>query len=161
MSFRHGATEGCAINCRLPKRRPHLQHQHMVGFEQQISCPPLCLICTTPKKPRPAFRVPGYRPSDMDKKMLIWSGRFKSADQIPETVSFEMIDAARNKIRVKAAYVMMAATIGACMIMVFMGKRALARNETLTALNIEKKARWREELKKPSDSAVALSDKAQ
>lgn len=39
--------------------------------------------------------------------------------------------------------------------------QALARNETLTALNIEKKARWREELKKPSDSAVALSDKAQ
>lgn len=38
-------------------------------------------------EPRPAFRLPGYRPSDMDKKMLIWSGRFKSADQIPETVS--------------------------------------------------------------------------
>ncbi|KAL4001082.1 serine/threonine-protein kinase/endoribonuclease IRE1 [Sarotherodon galilaeus] len=112
-------------------------------------------------EPRPAFRVPGYRPSDMDKKMLIWSGRFKSADQIPETVSFEMIDAARNKIRVKAAYVMMAASIGACMIMVFMGKRALARNETLTSLNIEKKARWREEFQKQSDSAVALSDKAQ
>lgn len=36
---------------------------------------------------------------------------------------FEMIDAARNKIRVKAAYVMMAATIGACMVMVFLGKR--------------------------------------
>lgn len=34
-----------------------------------------------------------------------------------------MIDAARNKIRVKAAYVMMAATIGACMVMVFLGKR--------------------------------------
>ncbi|XP_063339902.1 protein FAM162B [Pelmatolapia mariae] len=112
-------------------------------------------------EPRPAFRVPGYRPSDMDKKMLIWSGRFKSADQIPETVSFEMIDAARNKIRVKAAYVMMAATIGACMIMVFLGKRALARHETLTALNIEKKARWREEHQKQSESVIALSDKAQ
>ncbi|XP_006795206.1 protein FAM162B [Neolamprologus brichardi] len=112
-------------------------------------------------EPRPAFRLPGYKPSDMDKKMLIWSGRFKSAEQIPETVSFEMIDAARNKIRVKAAYVMMAATIGACMVMVFLGKRSLARKETLTALNIEKKARWREEHQKPSASAVALSDKAQ
>lgn len=34
-----------------------------------------------------------------------------------------MIDAARNKIRVKACYVMMAVTIGACLLMVIMGKR--------------------------------------
>lgn len=37
--------------------------------------------------------------------------------------SFEMIDNARNKIRVKAAYVMMALTIGACVVMVILGKR--------------------------------------
>lgn len=36
---------------------------------------------------------------------------------------FEMIDAARNKVRVKVCYVMMAATIGACLVMVIMGKR--------------------------------------
>lgn len=36
---------------------------------------------------------------------------------------FEMIDAARNRVRVKACYVMMAATIGACVVMIIMGKR--------------------------------------
>lgn len=36
---------------------------------------------------------------------------------------FEMIDAARNKVRVKACYVMIAATIGACLLMVIQGKR--------------------------------------
>lgn len=36
---------------------------------------------------------------------------------------FEMIDAARNKVRVKACYVMMATTIAACLLMVFLGKR--------------------------------------
>lgn len=36
---------------------------------------------------------------------------------------FEMIDAARNKVRVKACYIMMAATIGACLFMIFLGKR--------------------------------------
>lgn len=45
-----------------------------------------------------------------------------------------MIDAARNKIRVKAAYVMMAATIGACMIMVFLGKRVRIMNESCMKL---------------------------
>ncbi|XP_024135304.1 protein FAM162B [Oryzias melastigma] len=110
-------------------------------------------------QPRASFRVPGYKPTDWDKKIFLWSGRFKSVDQIPETVSFEMIDSARNKLRVKAAYVMMAATIAACGVMVFMGKQALSRNETLTAYNMEKKARWREELQK--ENAVAMSDKAQ
>ena len=36
---------------------------------------------------------------------------------------YEMIDAARNKIRVKACYMMMAVTIGACLVMVVLGKR--------------------------------------
>lgn len=97
---------------------------------------------------RPLFRTPGYKPSNMDKKILIWAGRFKSAEQIPETVSFEMIDNARNKIRVKAAYVMMALTIGACVFMVILGKKAAKRNESLTVYNLEKKAKWREEFQK-------------
>ncbi|XP_008295696.1 protein FAM162B [Stegastes partitus] len=110
---------------------------------------------------RPLFRLPGCRPSNMDKKILVWTGRFKTVDQIPETVSFEMIDAARNKIRVKVAYMMMAATIGACLLMVILGKRAAGRNESLTAQNMAKKAKWREELQRESQNAVALSEKPQ
>ena len=34
-----------------------------------------------------------------------------------------MIDAARNKVRVKACYIMMGLTIGACLFMIFLGKR--------------------------------------
>lgn len=34
-----------------------------------------------------------------------------------------MIDAARNKVRVKACYVMIVLTIGACLVMVVQGKR--------------------------------------
>ncbi|KAM6970932.1 protein FAM162B [Tautogolabrus adspersus] len=110
---------------------------------------------------RSSFRVPGYKPSELDRKILLWSGRFKSADQIPELVSFEMIDAARNKVRVKTCYVMMGATIGACLVMVFLGKRAAGRHESLTGQNMEKKARWKEELQKEKEAALALSEKAQ
>lgn len=38
--------------------------------------------------PHASFKIPGYRPSNMDKKFLIWSGRFKTVDQIPEFVSW-------------------------------------------------------------------------
>ncbi|XP_070784278.1 protein FAM162B [Enoplosus armatus] len=111
--------------------------------------------------PRAGFRIPGYRPSKLDKKLLVWSGRFKTADQIPEFMSFETIDAARNKIRVKACFVMMGVTIGACLVMVFVGKRAARRHESLTSHNMEKKARWREELQKEKEAASALAEKAQ
>lgn len=111
--------------------------------------------------PHLGFKVPGYRPSELDKRILVWSGRFKSAEQIPELVSFETLDAARNKVRVKACYVMMAATIGACLLMVLLGKQAVGRHESLTSQNMEKKAKWREEIQKEREAAVALSDKAQ
>uniref|UniRef100_A0A8C5C7P6 Uncharacterized protein n=1 Tax=Gadus morhua TaxID=8049 RepID=A0A8C5C7P6_GADMO len=110
------------------------------------------------------FKLPGYRPSDMDKKILIWSGRFKSADQIPEFVSFEMIDASRNRMRVKACYGMMVTTIAACLIMVILGKRAAGRHESLTGQNMEKKAKWRQEFQlqqQEAASAAAMSGKAQ
>ncbi|XP_054858984.1 protein FAM162A [Eublepharis macularius] len=95
--------------------------------------------------PAPPFRVPGHKPSDWDKKFLLWTGRFKKVEDIPETVSFEMVDAARNKMRVKISYLMIALTIVGCIIMVIMGKRAVARHESLTTQNMERKARWREE----------------
>ncbi|XP_048030176.1 protein FAM162B [Megalobrama amblycephala] len=116
---------------------------------------------TTERAERLGFKVPGYRPSDWDRKMLVWSGRFKTPEQIPEFVSFEMIDAARNRVRVKACYVMMALTIGACLVMVITGKQAAGRHDNLTSRNMEKKARWREEAQKEKDEAAALAEKAQ
>ncbi|KAJ6658329.1 hypothetical protein lerEdw1_020601 [Lerista edwardsae] len=92
-----------------------------------------------------SFKVPGHKPSDWDKKFLIWTGRFKKVEDIPETVSFEMIDAARNKMRVKMSYLMIALTVLGCLIMVIVGKRAVGRHESLTSQNMEKKARWKEE----------------
>lgn len=101
------------------------------------------------------FKVPGYRPSDFDKKMLLWSGRFKTREQIPEIVSFEMLDAARNRMRVKVAYGMMAATVVACIAMVILGKQGAKNHDSLTARNMEKKARWREEAQREREEAAA------
>ncbi|XP_026217576.1 protein FAM162B [Anabas testudineus] len=111
--------------------------------------------------PRPEFKVPGYRPNDMDKKILLWSGRFKTAEQIPEFVSFEMIDAARNRLRVKACYAMIVFTLGSCLLMVILGKRAAGRHETLSNQNLEKKAKLKEELEKDGQGTLALAPKAQ
>ncbi|XP_007983801.1 protein FAM162A isoform X1 [Chlorocebus sabaeus] len=101
----------------------------------------------SPRAPSRTYshRVPLHKPTDWQKKMLIWSGRFKKEDEIPETVSLEMLDAAKNKMRVKICYLMIALTVIGCIAMIISGKKAAQRNETLTRLNLEKKARLREE----------------
>ncbi|KAM5335676.1 protein FAM162A [Glossophaga mutica] len=101
----------------------------------------------SPKAPSHTYRhrVPLHKPTDWERKILIWSGRFKKEEEIPETISFEMLDAAKNKVRVKISYVMMALTVAGCILMVIEGKKAAKRHESLTSLNLEKKARLREE----------------
>uniref|UniRef100_A0A8C0ZMB0 Protein FAM162B n=1 Tax=Castor canadensis TaxID=51338 RepID=A0A8C0ZMB0_CASCN len=94
----------------------------------------------------PIHRVPAQlKPSQFDKKILLWTGRFKSVEHIPPLVPPEMIDAARNKARVKACYIMIGLTIIACIAVIVSAKRAAKRHESLTSWNLAKKAKWREE----------------
>lgn len=44
---------------------------------------------------------------------------------------------ARNKLRIKVANFMMAATVFACMIMVYTGKRAADKGESVAKMNLD------------------------
>ncbi|NXE81664.1 F162A protein, partial [Cochlearius cochlearius] len=94
---------------------------------------------------RSPLRVPGHRPTDWERRFLLWAGHFKKPEDIPETVSIETIRAAKTTLRVKFSYVMIALTILGCIAMVIKGKQAVKRHESLTSMNLEKKAQWREE----------------
>ncbi|NXG49412.1 F162A protein, partial [Psilopogon haemacephalus] len=96
-------------------------------------------------KSKSTLRVPGHKPTDWEKRFLLWAGNFKRPEDIPETVSIETIRAAKTTLRVKFSYVMIALTIVGCVVMVMRGKQAVKRHETLTSINLEKKAQWREE----------------
>ncbi|NXS98522.1 F162A protein, partial [Jacana jacana] len=94
---------------------------------------------------RSTLRVPGHKPTDWEKRFLLWAGHFKKPEDIPETVSIETIRAAKTTLRVKFSYVMIALTILGCIVMVIKGKQAVKRHESLISINLEKKAQWREE----------------
>ncbi|NXT72034.1 F162A protein, partial [Chaetops frenatus] len=96
-------------------------------------------------KSRSVSGVPGYKPTDWERKFLLWAGHFKKPEDIPETVSLETVRAAKTTLRVKFSYVMIALTIVGCITMVIRGKQAVKRHETLTNINLEKKARWKAE----------------
>ncbi|XP_073494026.1 protein FAM162B-like [Phyllobates terribilis] len=85
------------------------------------------------------------KPSDFDKKVLVWAGRYKNREEIPEYVSWEVISAAKSNVRIKVCMVMILFTIVGCIFMVRSGKKALQEDNTLLQRNIEKKAKWREE----------------
>ncbi|NXM73178.1 F162A protein, partial [Serilophus lunatus] len=91
------------------------------------------------------LRVPGHIPTDWEKRFLLWAGHFKKPEDIPETVSIETIRAAKSTLRVKFSYVMIALTVLGCITMVIRGKQAVKRHETLTNVNLEKKAQWKGE----------------
>ncbi|NXY83375.1 F162A protein, partial [Alcedo cyanopectus] len=94
---------------------------------------------------RSTLKVPGYKPTDWEKRFLLWAGHFKKPEDIPQTVSIETIRAAKTTLRVKISYVMIALTIVGCIVMVIRGKQAIKRHESLISMNLEKKAQWREE----------------
>ncbi|KAJ1152306.1 hypothetical protein NDU88_005081 [Pleurodeles waltl] len=96
--------------------------------------------------------LPRYRPSHFDKKVLLWTRRFKTEADIPDTIPIEMLDAARNKARIKACYLMIGLTLIACFAVVVSGKKAAARHESLTTLNLAKKAKWRKEAQENQDT---------
>ncbi|NWX11498.1 F162A protein, partial [Aegotheles bennettii] len=120
----------------------------MKGVDLKISRR-LCIKPPEESQPQPKsrspLRVPGHKPTDWEKRFLLWAGHFKKPEEIPETVSIETIRAAKTTLRVKFSYVMIALTILGCITMVVRGKQAVKRHETLTSMNLEKKAQWREE----------------
>uniref|UniRef100_A0A5F8H877 Protein FAM162A n=1 Tax=Monodelphis domestica TaxID=13616 RepID=A0A5F8H877_MONDO len=104
-------------------------------------------FCSKPQESKASSQraVPLHKPTPWEKKIMVWSGRFKKEDEIPETISFEMLDAAKNRFRVRVSYLMIALTILGCVIMVIQGKQAVKRHETLTSLNLERKALLRKQ----------------
>ncbi|XP_017926104.1 protein FAM162B, partial [Manacus vitellinus] len=94
------------------------------------------------------------RPTNFDKKVLVWAGRFKKEEDIPKHISSDVLDAARNVVRIKVCYIMIALTVLGCLTMVITGKEAAKKDQTLLRVNIEKKAKWRAEAEKDQEAAV-------
>ncbi|XP_043934657.1 protein FAM162A-like isoform X2 [Protopterus annectens] len=107
-----------------------------------------------PKTIKTNFRMSELRPSSFDKKILLWSGRFKKEEDIPEMISFEMLDAARNRIRVKVSYIMIIFTVLGCAVMIASGRKAAAKHESVTASNLERKAQLKREAEREHAAAV-------
>ncbi|NXU39205.1 F162A protein, partial [Drymodes brunneopygia] len=91
-------------------------------------------------------------PTNFDKKVLVWSGRFKKEEDIPRHISSEVLSTARNIVRIKVCYIMISLTVLGCVTMIIIGKEAAKKDQTLVRLNTEKKAKWRAEVEKDQEA---------
>ncbi|XP_019391921.1 PREDICTED: protein FAM162B-like [Crocodylus porosus] len=98
------------------------------------------------------------QPTGFEKKALMWAGRFKKEEDIPELVSPEAINAAKSTVRIRASYVMMALTLLCCFAVAISGKHASKNDNTLVRMNQEKKARWKEEAERDQEAAVVKAE---
>ncbi|KAM8952619.1 protein FAM162A-like [Pelodytes ibericus] len=84
--------------------------------------------------------------TSFDKKVLVWAGRFKKEADVPAYISCEVLSSARNNVRIKTCTAMIVGTVLGCIAMVISGKKAVREERTLLKRNMERKAKWRDEV---------------
>ncbi|KAJ8951837.1 hypothetical protein NQ318_019812 [Aromia moschata] len=79
----------------------------------------------------------GHRVNNLEKKFLVWTGKYKSVDEVPNYVSQAVVERARNRMRIRIANYMMLATAIGCIAMVYSGKQAAKRGESVQQQNLQ------------------------
>ncbi|KYO32716.1 protein FAM162B [Alligator mississippiensis] len=121
---------------------------------------PFCDIAKDGKGAPLQTAAPGHnalrneqQPTGLEKKSLIWAGRFEKEEDIPEFVSSEAIKASQDTVRIRASYVLMALMLLFSLALAISGKLAAKKDATLV-----RKARWKEEAERDQEAAVAKAE---
>lgn len=83
------------------------------------------------------FEGTPHRVNNWERRFLVWTGKFKKTEEVPDFVSQGTMERCRNLMRIKIANYMMAATALGCLAMVYLGKQAAKRGDTLAKQNLE------------------------
>eukprot|EP00099_Drosophila_melanogaster_P012795 NP_001287120.1 uncharacterized protein Dmel_CG9231, isoform B [Drosophila melanogaster] len=81
--------------------------------------------------------IKNHEPNNLERRMLVWTGKYKSQSEIPNFVSQDVMERCRNKMRIRLANIMIALTAVGCAIMVYSGKQAAKKGESVTKMNLE------------------------
>ncbi|CRK91348.1 CLUMA_CG005021, isoform A [Clunio marinus] len=109
-------------------------------------------FCTPTETPQPrtsdtkSQSKATHKVDALERKMLVWTGKYKNADEVPGHVSQDVMERTRNKIRIRVANIMMVLTALACVAMVWSGKNAASRGESVQKMNLD----WHKEYNEKS-----------
>ncbi|KAL3279184.1 hypothetical protein HHI36_016697 [Cryptolaemus montrouzieri] len=121
----------------------------LTRFVRRLGSSGLNVIQQTPKKfsNEPTGKIGiSHKTNNFDRKILVWTGKYKKIEDVPENVGQQTMERARNRMRIKIANYMMAATALGCLLMVVLGKRDQAKGISVGQMA----ENWHEGLKKES-----------
>ncbi|XP_065358878.1 UPF0389 protein CG9231 isoform X1 [Calliphora vicina] len=113
-------------------------------FKQVVNCSRLLARRGMSQSSSTPGQVNSYSPNNLEKRFLVWTGRYKSLQEVPNLVSAEIMERSRNKMRIRIANIMMGLTVVGCAIMIYSGKQAAKRGESVTKQNLEWHKRYNE-----------------
>ncbi|CAH1176040.1 unnamed protein product [Phaedon cochleariae] len=89
-----------------------------------------------------------HKVNNLERRFLVWTGKFKSYGEVPDFVSQVIMEKSRNRMRIKVANYMILATIAGCVVMVYKGKQDAKRGESVAKQNKE----WHAQIKADSEA---------
>ncbi|XP_058126109.1 UPF0389 protein CG9231 [Anopheles ziemanni] len=100
-----------------------------------------------------------HSPNALEKRMLVFTKRYKSIEEVPNFISQEKMERVRNQVRIKVANYMMIATAIGCIIMVISGKKAQERGESVSQMNLDWHKEYNEKARADYEASVAAGAK--
>lgn len=89
-----------------------------------------------------------HKPNNLEKRLLVFTKKYKSVDDIPAYINQDVMERCRNQVRIKMANYMMLATVIGCIIMVISGKQAQERGDTVQKMNLDWHKEYNEKARK-------------
>ncbi|XP_078697922.1 UPF0389 protein GA21628-like [Branchiostoma floridae x Branchiostoma belcheri] len=103
-------------------------------------------------------RMPGFMPTDKEKWMLVFTGRYPSKADIPKEVSYDELTAAKDKMRVYVSTLLVVLTFLSAFGVAMWGRSERDRGESLLKRNLQRKADLRR-IELEQQAAAAAQEK--
>uniref|UniRef100_A0A1L8DUS6 Protein with signal anchor n=1 Tax=Nyssomyia neivai TaxID=330878 RepID=A0A1L8DUS6_9DIPT len=156
------------LSCQV--NHPRLNNLHIrlvsgssVAQQKDESKAPATTAADTPgdaKKPQVSMSQ-AYKPDNFERRLLVWAKKYKSIEDVPNYVSREEMEKSRSKARIRISNYMIVATLVGCIIMgkflplVYSGKQAAERGDTVSKINRDWHENLKEQKKKEDQAAIA------
>lgn len=92
-----------------------------------------------------------HRPNDFEKRLLVFTKKYKTTEEIPQYINQDVMERCRNQVRIKIANYMMLATAIGCIIMIISGKKAQERGDSVQKMNLD----WHKEYNEKARAEMA------
>lgn len=89
-----------------------------------------------------------HKVDNLEKRFLVWTGKYKTLNEVPAFVSQAVMEKTRNRMRIKIANYMMAATVLGCALMVYLGKQDQESGKSVLKMNLDWHKQINEDYKK-------------